>query len=117
MSQTKARICTQDHQSNRKKRKLSPNDRKLLAQVFKDCGADWTYKALAVWYGATSIDELQKVEQYPKKALAALRFLREIIEDYTFNAIYNAADEIAKPDAVIECGHRAKAQNTCTKVA
>jgi hypothetical protein len=43
-----------------------------------------------------SIDELQKVKPYPQKALAALRFLREIMDDYTFNAIYKAADEIAK---------------------
>ena len=47
------------------------------------------------------LDEFKEVKPYPKKALAALQFLREIIGDYTFNAIYKAADEINKPAEMI----------------
>jgi hypothetical protein len=86
------------------KRKLTPDDRKILTKVFKENGADWTYKALAVWYAVMPLDELTKVKRWTTRRLAAFRFLRELIEDYTFNAIYNAADEIAKPDALVECG-------------
>lgn len=82
------------------KRKLTRNDSKILAQVIKDHGADWTYKALAVWYGIVPHDELAKVKRWTRRRLGAYRFLREIMDDYTFNAIYNAADEIAKPDAL-----------------
>ncbi len=78
------------------KRKLTTDDRKILALVFRDHSADWTYTALAVWYDACPIDELAKVTRWTRKRLAAFRFLREIVCDHTFNAIYGAAEEIVK---------------------
>jgi hypothetical protein len=79
-------------------RKVRESDRKLLAQVFQDHGADWTYKALAVWYAPREVPfrELAKVKRWTDRRLAAFRFLRELIGDYTPNAIYGAAEGIEK---------------------
>ena len=79
--------------TNRKLRKLTPDDRDILAQVFKDQGRAWTYKALAVWFGAIPYKALNRF-RWNDKRLAAFRFLRAIIEDYSFDAIYSAANAI-----------------------
>lgn len=83
-------------------RKMRESDRKILRQVFKDHGADWVYKALAVWYIPDEVpfEELAKVKRWSKKRMAAFRFLRDIIGDYTFKAIYDAAEEIKTPVTV-----------------
>jgi hypothetical protein len=80
----------------RRRRKLTADGRRILALVFKDCGADWTYKALAVWYG-NPFEELANVKPWPKKSLAAFYFLRDITREYTFKAVYDAALEIETP--------------------
>ena len=80
--------------TKRKLRKLSTDDREILARVFKDQGRGWTYKALAVWFNATPYKALNRFK-WNDKRLAAFRFLRAIIEDYSFNAIYSAASAIS----------------------
>ena len=80
-----------------RRRKLTPDDRKLLALVFKDHGARWTYKALSVGYGKP-FTEAFKGQRWTSKRQAAFRFLRGITRDSTFNAIYDAAVEIGMPD-------------------
>jgi hypothetical protein len=79
-------------------RKLRESDRNILARVFKDHGTTWVYHALLLWYGGkTTINELGKSKRWTHKTLAAFRFLRELVEDYTLSAIYNAADAIEPP--------------------
>jgi hypothetical protein len=75
-------------------RKMRDDDRRILASVFRDHGADWTYKALAVWYGAFDHYSLASIRRWTRKRLAAYRFLREITRDYTFNAVYKAAEAV-----------------------
>lgn len=79
------------------------SDRKILRQIFKDCGWDWTFKALAVMSGATPFHEAfkgYKTKRWPHRGsenlgLAAMRFMRDCFEDYTFNAVYDAAGAVA----------------------
>jgi hypothetical protein len=80
--------------TRRKLRKLTPDDREILARVFKDQGRNWTYKALAVWFGGIPNKALNRFK-WNDGRLAALRFLRAIIEDYSFDAIYSAANAIS----------------------
>lgn len=75
-------------------RKVRDDDRRILAQVIRDHGSDWTYKALGVWYGVSDHEELATVKSWTRKRLGAYRFLRDIIRDYTFNAVYTAAAKI-----------------------
>ena len=77
-------------------RKLCDDDRSILAKVLKTHGVDWTYKALAVWYG-NDFRQVFKNCRWTRKRLAALRFLRDITRDYTFNAVYDAALAIKTP--------------------
>jgi hypothetical protein len=80
--------------TKRKLRKLSTEDRDIFARVFKDQGRAWTYKALAVWFNAIPYKALNRFK-WNDDRLAALRFLRAIIEDYSFDAIYSAANAIS----------------------
>jgi hypothetical protein len=80
--------------TKRRLRKLSTDDHAILARVFKDQGRGWTYKALAVWFGAIPYKALNRF-RWNDNRLAAFRFLRAIIEDYSFNAIYSAANAIS----------------------
>lgn len=75
------------------KRKLTDDDRTILARVFQDHGSDWTYKALAVTFRVGPFTDLKR---WTKKRLAAFMFLGGIAQDYTFKAIYKAAEVITE---------------------
>jgi hypothetical protein len=79
-----------------KLRKMTADDRTILAKVLKTHGAKWTYKALAVWYG-NDFDQVFKGCRWTRLRMAAFRFLRDITRDYTFGAVYGAALAIKTP--------------------
>lgn len=89
MLDRKERIMT-----SQRKRQMTASDRKLLRKCFRTNGSLWTYRVLAVWYGAMDFDSIGKVKRWTNQRLAALRFLRELTVEYTFNAVYNAAEEM-----------------------
>ena len=80
-----------------KKPALTQDARKTLAQVLKDYGADWTYKALERFY--LPLDEIAKLtpDWKDERQLAALMTLGAIFQSYTRTAIYDAAHDIEKP--------------------
>ena len=88
-----------------RKRKMTTEDRTILAQVFKSHGRFWTYRALASWFIGEGIKDIPG--RWTGKRLAAFRFLRELIDVYTFNAIYAAAKSIQPGCHEKPCGKAA----------
>ncbi len=79
-----------------RKRRMNDEDRKLLRKCFRLNGPLWTYRVLAAWYGAVEFDAeaIGKIKRWNNQRLAALRFLRDLTRDYTFNAVYAVAEEV-----------------------
>ena len=82
-----------------RRRKLTEDDRKIFAQVFKDLGCRWVYKALAVRYchPPEAISRWTARVRWTDQKLAAWRFLCEITAAYTFKAVYTVAESIKFP--------------------
>lgn len=80
--------------TSRRKRLMTDSDRKLLRKCFRLNGPLWTYGVLAVWYGASEFDSIAKIKRWTDQRTAAFRFLRELTREYTFNAVYAAAEEL-----------------------
>jgi hypothetical protein len=82
-----------------RRRKMTEDDRKILAQVFKDFGCRWVYKALAARYcdPPEAVCRWTARVRWTDKKLAAWRFLSEITAVYTFTAVYVAAESIKFP--------------------
>jgi hypothetical protein len=74
-----------------RKRKLRDADRETLRQVFKEHGAEWTYKALALWFGNMLMSDFEKKHPWTPKREAASEFLMELEYKCTLPAVYQAA--------------------------
>ena len=73
-------------------RKVRNDDVRLLRKAFRRNPEDWVYKAMARACGAwpNALDGIR----WSRQRLAAFKFFVELFRDYTFNAVYNAAEEI-----------------------
>jgi hypothetical protein len=80
--------------ARRRKSKLTQDDKDILARVMKDQGTGKTASWLSVLCGAIPYEEINWRHRKFPPSLGALQFLRELFQDYSARAVYNAFDEI-----------------------